>query len=124
VVSEGPLRLAAVLPVATPTPLAPLPAESLESETAAGWPPPAATTMNLYRHLVGPADNRAILATAKERVNQAECVVARQTGRVEALRLILTPCWTRRRLRKLPRRQVLAKPSRRPAVQLAPSPEA
>jgi hypothetical protein len=31
VVSERPLRLAAVLPVATPTPLTPLPAESLES---------------------------------------------------------------------------------------------
>jgi hypothetical protein len=31
VVSEWPLRLAAVMPVATPTPLAPLPAESLES---------------------------------------------------------------------------------------------
>jgi hypothetical protein len=40
VVSERPLRLATVLPVATPTPLAPLPAESLESETTAGWPPP------------------------------------------------------------------------------------
>ena len=30
VVSERPLRLAAVMPVATPIPLAPLPAESLE----------------------------------------------------------------------------------------------
>jgi hypothetical protein len=30
VVSEGPLRLAAVMPVATPTSVAPLPAESLE----------------------------------------------------------------------------------------------
>jgi hypothetical protein len=40
VVSERPLRLTAVMPAATPTPLAPLPAESLESETAAGWPPP------------------------------------------------------------------------------------
>jgi hypothetical protein len=57
-----------------------------------------------HRHLLGPADNRAILATAKERVNHAECVVAHQTGRVEALDLILTPCWTRRRLRRLPTR--------------------
>jgi len=39
VVSEGPLRLAALMPVVTPTPVAPLPAESLESEIAAGWPP-------------------------------------------------------------------------------------
>jgi hypothetical protein len=31
VLSERPLRLAAVLPVATPTPAVPLPAESLES---------------------------------------------------------------------------------------------
>ena len=31
VVSERPLRLAAVMPVATPTPAAPLPAGSLES---------------------------------------------------------------------------------------------
>jgi hypothetical protein len=31
VVSERPLRLAAVMPVATPTPVAPLPAESLQS---------------------------------------------------------------------------------------------
>jgi len=31
VVSERPLRLAAVIPVATPTPVALLPAESLES---------------------------------------------------------------------------------------------
>jgi hypothetical protein len=31
VVSERPLRLAAVMPVATPTPLAPSPPESLES---------------------------------------------------------------------------------------------
>ena len=30
-VSEGPLRLAAVMPVATPTPVAPLPADRLES---------------------------------------------------------------------------------------------
>ena len=36
VVSERPLRLAAVMPVATPTRVAPLPAESLESYTAAG----------------------------------------------------------------------------------------
>ena len=40
VVSERSLRLAAVMPIATPTPLAPLPAERLESTTAAGWPPP------------------------------------------------------------------------------------
>ena len=78
VASEGLLRLAAVVPVATPTPVAPLPAESLESETAAGWPPPsAATTMNRFIGTsLGPADNRAILATAKERVNHAQCVVA------------------------------------------------
>jgi hypothetical protein len=82
---------------------------------------PAATPMEVHRHLVGPADNRAILATAKEQVNHAECVVAHQTGRVEALRLILTPCWTRRRLRRLPTRQVLAEHSRRPAVELVPS---
>jgi hypothetical protein len=31
VVSERPLRLAAVMPAATPTPAAPLPAERLES---------------------------------------------------------------------------------------------
>jgi hypothetical protein len=73
---------------------------------------PAATTMNLvigtsWSGRFGPADNRGILATAKERVNRAECVVAHQTGRVEALQLILTPCWTSRRLRRLPRRQVL-----------------
>jgi hypothetical protein len=30
VVAERPLRLVAVMPVATPTPVAPLPAESLE----------------------------------------------------------------------------------------------
>ena len=77
VASEGLLRLAAVVPVATPTPVAPLPAESLESETAAGWPPSAATTMNRFIGTsLGPADNRAILATAKERVNHAQCVVA------------------------------------------------
>ena len=84
---------------------------------------PAAATMNRFIGTqLGPADNRAILATAKERVNHAQCVVARQTGRVEALHLILTPCSTRRRLRRLPTRQVLAEHSRRPAVELAPSP--
>ena len=37
---------------------------------------PAATPMNLSIGTpLGPADNRAIIATAKERVNQAECVV-------------------------------------------------
>jgi len=83
---------------------------------------PAATPMKRFIGTsVGPADNRAILATAKEQVNHAECVVAHQTGRVEALRLILTPCWTRRRLRRLPTRQVLAEHSRRPAVELVPS---
>jgi hypothetical protein len=41
VVSERPLRLAAVMmPAATPIPAVPVTAESLESETAAGWPPP------------------------------------------------------------------------------------
>jgi hypothetical protein len=82
---------------------------------------PAAPPMNPFIGTsIGPADNRAILATAKEQVNRAQCVVAHQTGRVEALRLILTPCWTRRHLRRQPRRQVLAEPSRRPAVELAP----
>ena len=84
VVSRRPLRLAAVMPVATPTPLAPLPAESLESSTAAGWPPRRDHDEPLHRHLLGPADNRAIIATAKERVNHAEGVVGHQTGRVEA----------------------------------------
>src|SRR5215207_3444801 len=108
VVSEGPLRLAAVMPVATPTPVAPLPAESLESEPAQAGHPRRDHDEPLHRHLDGPADNRAILATAKERVNHAQCVAAHQTGRVKALHLIPTPCWTRRRLRRLPTRQVLA----------------
>jgi hypothetical protein len=29
----------------------------------------------LHRHPLGPTDNRAMIATAKERVHQAECVV-------------------------------------------------
>jgi hypothetical protein len=38
---------------------------------------PAATPMNLFIGTsIGPADNRAIIATAKERVNHAECVAA------------------------------------------------
>jgi hypothetical protein len=81
VVSEGLLRLAAVMPVATPTPVAPLPAESLESEPAQAGHPRRDHDEPLHQHLVGPADNRAILATAKELVNHAECVVACETGR-------------------------------------------
>jgi hypothetical protein len=43
---------------------------------------PAATTMNLFigTSLVRPT-TRGIIATAKERVNHAECLVAHQTGR-------------------------------------------
>jgi hypothetical protein len=86
----------------------------LGARTSRGLASPAATPMNLFiGTLVGPADNRTILATAKELVHQAECVVAHQAGRVGALRLMLTPCWTRRRLRRLPTRQVLAEPARR-----------
>jgi hypothetical protein len=47
---------------------------------------PAAATMDLFhRQPLGPAENRVILATAKERVNQAECVVL--TSRAGARRL-------------------------------------
>ena len=80
VVSERPLRLAAVMPVARPTPVAPLPAESLESSTA-GRPPRHDHGEPHHRHHLGPADNRGIITTAKQQVNHAECVVAHQTGR-------------------------------------------
>ena len=58
---------------------------------------PAAATMDLFhRQPLGPAKNRVILATAKERVNQAECVVL--TSRAGARRLCTSSslCWTRR----------------------------
>ena len=96
VLSERPLRLAAVMPAATPIPAVPVTAESLESETAAGWPPRRDHDEPLHRHLVGPADNRAILATAKERVNRAQCVVAHETSRGleprSSLPLVPPPC--------------------------------
>jgi hypothetical protein len=72
-----------------------------------------------HRQPLGPAKNRVILATAKERVNQAECVVTRQTGRGRSAFHPHTVL-TRRRLRRLPTRQVLAEHFRRPAVELAP----
>jgi hypothetical protein len=47
---------------------------------------PAATTTNLFSApLLGPADNRAIIATAKEQINHAKYVVlTRRPGRGSA----------------------------------------
>jgi hypothetical protein len=53
VLSERPLRLAAAMPPATPTPAAPLPAERLESQTAGGWHPRRDHDEPLHRHLIG-----------------------------------------------------------------------
>lgn len=60
-VSERPLRLAAVILVATLTPVASLPAESLKSETAGRLATPPATSMNLFigTHLVRPTTARS-----------------------------------------------------------------
>jgi hypothetical protein len=74
---------------------------------------PAATPMNLFigTSLVGrqPRD----LSDGERAGKSGRMRSCAQTGRVEALHLILTPCWTRRRLRRLPTRQVLAEHSRR-----------
>jgi hypothetical protein len=89
--SEGPLRLAALMPVATPTPLAPLPAERLNANQQQAGQPRRDHDEPLHRHFLGSAANRAILVTAKEQVNHEEGVVAHQTGRVQALRLTSHP---------------------------------
>ena len=49
---------------------------------------PAATMDLFHRQPLGPAESRVILATAKERVNQAECVVL--TSRAGARRLCIS----------------------------------
>jgi hypothetical protein len=79
--SERPLRLAAVIPAATPTPTVPLPAESLRAKQQQAGHPRRDHDEPLHGHLVGPADNRRIIATTTERVNHAECLVAHQAGR-------------------------------------------
>ena len=94
VVSERSLRLAAVMPVATPTLVAPAPRWSGRQ----------------------PRDHSDGARAGKSGRMRS----AHQTGRVEALHLMLTPCWTRPRLCRLPTGQVLAEHPRRPAVELAP----